>query len=291
MFKYKRQIKKRIFKNHYDFAFIGILPFSFLSLASYIKKINPKIKVIVDMKEPLTANASYFKDTIIHKKFILSFEKKHAKNIDFLIVLNQEIKDYYRNKYLFLKNIIVLEQGTEPFLNPTIKIKNDKIELIYAGMFYKKLREPFILYEAIDQYVGNIRLSVFGTFKKRFLPPLNERFYYGGMVDRCYLNDRVANADIIVFLDNFFGLQIPGKVLESLASNKPILFIYKNEFSPTFKYVKEYEGVFYTRNDAFEIIKQIENIIKYNFHEYNRDISKYYWKNLVKNKFMFNTKN
>ena len=207
-----------------------------------------------------------------------------------MIVLNEEIKNYYHHKYNFLKNIIVLEQGTNlTSFNTKVCKTSNQVEAIYAGMLYKKIREPFKLYEAINQYSGNIRLSVYGSFKKIFLPPINERFYYGGKVGREIANEKIRDADIIVFIDNFFGLQIPGKILDCLATNKPILFIYECEKSPTLKYVINYEGVFFAKNNTQEIIKQLDKITQYIGSNYNRNISMYNWENLVKESIFIST--
>jgi len=283
LWKYKKHIRNKLTHNHYNLALIGVVPFSFLSLASFIKKNKPDLKVIVDMTDPFSAHVSYIYEKYFHKYFIHWYEKKHFKNIDNLIVLNEEIKNYYHHKYSFLKNIIVLEQGTNltSFKNNVIKI-NNKLEVIYAGIFYKKVREPYKLYDAINQYPGDIRLSVYGSFKKIFLPPINERFFYGGKLDRPVLMTKFSNADVIVFLDNFYGLQIPGKILDTLAMNKPILFIYENEQSPSLKYVSGYKGIFYTKNKTDEIIKQLDEIANCTKNDYNRDITKFNWENLVK---------
>jgi len=290
LFKYKRQIRKKLIQSNYDIVIIGVLPFSFLNLASFIKQQQPNLKVIIDMSDPLTANVSYINDTFFHRRFISWYEQKHFKNIDILIVLNEEIKEYYQKKYSFIKSILVLEQGTNPLIINDIEEKKSNIlEVIYAGMFYKKVREPFQLYNAIVQYSGNIRLSVYGSFKKIFLPPINERFYYAGYVDREVVNNKTLESDIIVFLDNFFGLQIPGKILDCLATKKPILFVFENEQSPTLKYVKDFEGVFYSKNNAKEIIKQLEEIALSIDHKYNRDLTKYYWENLVNEKLLSNS--
>lgn len=289
LFRYKRQIRNKLAHNNYDLVIIGVLPFSFLILASFIKKEQSSAKVIVDMTDPLTANVSYINHKYFHKYFINCYEKKHFKNIDTLIVLNEEIKNYYHDKYKFLKNIIVLEQGTNPVSLKKCDIKkSSKLELIYSGMFYKEIREPFKLYDAVILYPGEIRLSIYGSFKKIFLPPISDRFYYYGMVDKEEINKKTQEADIIVFIDNFFGLQVPGKILDCLATENPILFIYENEHSPTLKYVQDSDGVFFAKNNSNNIREQIDLITKSNNLKYKREISKYYWENLVKNVFLPN---
>ena len=280
--KYKNKLKIKLKDKQYDYIIIAILPFSFLSLITFTKKKQPNAKIIVDMSDPLTANVSYIKDNLFHKSFIRFYEKINFKNIDTLIVLNEEIKEYYKSKYLFLKNIIIIEQGVEKESLLNNKLNLTKLDMLYAGVFYKKIREPYKLYEAVERYPNDIKLSIYGNFKKEFLPPKSERFIYGGSVSRDIINKTIIETKIIVFIDNFVGIQIPGKIIEVLATNKPILFIYENENSPTLKYVRRYEGVFYSKNDSNEIITQIDSINKQNLIDYNRDISNYFWENIVK---------
>jgi hypothetical protein len=283
--RFKKQIHAKMSSSSYAQVIICVVPFSFLSFATFIKKVNNSMKVIVDMTDPLTINVRYSSYWYIYRFFNKIFEERHLKNVNKLVVLNEEIKSYYLSKYPFLEEVSVLEQG----INPEYKMKllsapkkSNKIKLIYAGIFYSKLREPFELYKAISSFDGQIQLSVFGSFKRKFIPPETEKFNYGGTASKEFLITLYDEFDAIVFIDNFYGLQIPGKILENLATCRPILFIYTNDNSPTLKYVKKYEGVFYCKNTSNEIEYTIKLLMHRGISFYKRDLSKYYWINLVK---------
>ena len=117
---------------------------------------------------------------------------------------------------------------------------------------------------------------------------MNERFQYGGRIDRSTLAIKLKEADIIVFIDNFYGLQIPGKLFDTLALNKPILFIYENDHSPTLKYLVNYEGIFYSKNKTNEIINQLNEILKCPKNIYDRNINCYYWEYLINKSIFYN---
>jgi hypothetical protein len=288
--KYKKEIRSKIEKNCYESIVISVLPHSFLSLASFIRKLNPKLKIIVDMTDPLSINVTYLSYWLIYRLYIKCYERRQLRSVDRLIVLNESIKQYYIENYPSLEEVIVLEQGTnanEYKVNSSFIKNGERLELVYAGMLYTKLREPFDLYEAIANCAFPIRLSVYGSFKKRFLPPVTDRFYYGGLVDKELLRTKINAFDVLVFIDNFYGIQIPGKILENLATNKPLLFIYENENSPTLKYVQEYEGIFYAKNNAEEIQNALNRISSNERVFYERNITKYYWENLVKESYYF----
>lgn len=282
LYKYKKVLREILKTQKYDIAVIAAVPHSFFNLASFIKKKAPNTKVIIDLTDPLSANVSFTNYLPVYKKYIGWYEKKHLKNVDQLIVLNEEIKQYYKKLYPYIKQILVIEQGTEKHSTPT-RIKNSgTIDLIYAGMLYDKIREPYELYKAILLSSKSLHLSIYGSFKKKFIPPENEKLKYGGILDKEILNEKIASCDILVFIDNFYGIQSPGKILESLASNKPILFIYENPNSPSLKFVEKFNGVFYSKNKAVEIGQKINEIIENNYFFFERDLTTHYWQNIVK---------
>jgi hypothetical protein len=77
-------------------------------------------------------------------------------------------------------------------------------------------------------------------------------------------------------------LQVPGKLIEIMSFDKPILFIYQNDNSPSFNYIKDQPGIFITKNNVLEIKKTINLIIETKNKNWKRDIRKYYWENLFK---------
>lgn len=283
--RYKKRIQEKLSTQQYGAVVVATLPHSFLTLASFIKKQQPNLNVIVDLTDPLTANVSYLHYSKLYKNYINWYETKHFKNVDQLIVLNEEIKSYYQEKYPSIKKITVIEQAIGenevPITLNDLKLNSIK-ELVYAGMLYERLREPFELYKAVTHSSITWRLSIYGSFKKKFLPPTSERIIYNGSINKTILHQKLSEYDIIVFIDNFYGIQSPGKILENLATNKPVLFIYENENSPTLKFTKEFEGVFYSKNNSKEIGDTIDKIIDTKIISFKRDLSKHYWHNIIK---------
>ena len=90
-------------------------------------------------------------------------------------------------------------------------------------------------------------------------------------------------ADIIVFIDNAYGIQVPGKTIELLAFNKPILFISSNGQSASIKYFQSCQNFLKVEN-TYKSIEQILNSLKIMFEPETitgKDISGYYWQNLI----------
>lgn len=284
--KYKKRIKQLLNEKQFDTILIGILPFSFLLLVKYVRKLRPNINIVVDLTDPITANINFKKYNYLKQHYLEYIEKSYFPMIDTLIVLNPELKSYYENKYL-MKNIVVIEQGIEKSITVQTKRppQNNRLEFSYIGALYKKGREPFELYKAIEQMEGEIRLNMYGGFKKKFIPPDTDCFYYGGRVSREKVKEIYNETDVVVFIDNQHSLQVPGKTLEVMALNKPVLFIYYNDDSPTINQIKVINDfVYFAKNNRDEIangINSILNIEPTKLFGISRNITQFYWENIL----------
>ncbi len=280
---FKKELYLKIKQKNYKTVLILIKPFSLIKIAKIIKKKYHNINIVIDTSDPFLKNVGYQNTNIIKKLRIKYFEFIHLKYVNTLIVLNKEGKEYY-SKYV--EKIIIIEQGVNDKIinynkSNTIK-KTNKFKLIYGGVFYKHLREPFELYKSIICFESDIKLSIYSRSPKYFHPPVHERISYKKPIKQDELFNQYLNCDIIVFIDNFVGIQVPGKIIEILVFNKPILFIYENEDSPSINYIKNYEGIYMVKNNHKKISETISTIISEYPKQINRDIGKYYWRSILK---------
>ena len=125
---------------------------------------------------------------------------------------------------------------------------------------------------------------MYGNINKSLLPSSNTtKIEYKGQIDHEKLTQEYLNNDVLVFIDNDKGYQVPGKVLELLAMQKPVLFIYSNEKSPTLFYVKDSGFVIMVKNNVDNIIEGIIQIQNTDFSRVKSiDITQYYWGELNK---------
>lgn len=284
--KYRKAIIAELKTNKYDTVITTIYPPSFVSLIRWIKKYAKSAKIILDMSDPVTAGVFFNDYAYPKRKLFSSFETKYLKQINVLVVLNKEIKEYYEAKFPGLK-VIVVEVGLDEhticnsFSRTKINI-NGNINLLYAGIFYEKLREPFNLYSAILSGPANVKLFIYGSCSRHYQPPKSEKLIYGGLISKDEMKEKYGIADIIVFIDNFYGVQVPAKTFEVFATQKPILFIYENGKSPSLNYAKEHDGIFYAKNTVDSIKSTLLSLTKNTKYIYPRDLTKYYWANILK---------
>lgn len=281
---YIHQIRKKLKSNDFDIVVIQTLPFSFYYLCPIIKKINPTIQIVVDMTDPLVINSGFGTMTKMQQMKLKKIELKWFSLIDYLIVLNNEIKTYYLSLLNPPKNCIVLEQGIDiddiKFNSDILLGNNNSIVFMYAGIFYKEIREPFALFDSFMQTNKNIRLILYSEYKfnSYFLPPKHQNIIANSKIPYLELMEEYKKCDVIVFIDNKNSYQIPGKLFEILALQKPILFIYNNNNSPSLHYVADEKGIFFSFNNIESIKSAINLILKENKWFYFRDIKKYKWK-------------
>jgi len=259
---------------------LSAFPFTTLICARSLKKLQG-IKTVLDIGDPFYKNSKngFFKDIFAHR-----FEKHYLRYIDLLVVTNEITRSHYLSVYpdrLQPDQIRVIEQGVSPsFISGTRKeqsgpdISGDKgvFNLVYAGQLYKRFREPYELFRAVLKANSlnsgdKIILNMYGSFNRQFVDGFDttDKIVFHGQVKYDRLLDIYSGANAIVFIDNAFGLQTPGKIYEIALLGKPVLFITDRDDSPALGVVKELNHFVITANKAEKIVSAINNITKSEF--------------------------
>lgn len=283
---YKRKLKGIFFRNTFENVIIGCTPFSLLLLGKWIKTNYPSSQLIADMSDPFSFNMGN-KGRPRRVRIARYIETKSFPYFDKIIVLNETIQKRYQQLYPELaEKFQVVEQGVdEDFINrvneSTCSNKNiAQFTFLYAGGFYKKGRNPVNLYNAFELSELDCKLEIYGNIRKINRPKNSNKIKFHKAVDKMKLADITAKANALILFDNDYGYQVPGKTIETLALGKPVLFIYKNNNSPTLKYIKDASGVVWVKNSIPEIREGIYKIIKGEYEQPYFDYSQYTWKQM-----------
>ena len=137
--------------------------------------------------------------------------------------------------------------------------------MVYAGRFYRKMRDPSGLYTAVQLFsAGEVILKVFGNIQEKYLPPASDpRFITGGAVPAGELAREYEQADLVIYLDNAYGVQVPGKVYEVLAVNRPVLYICQRcRFTLLRAGQRHRMAIVTVRNDHRDIAAGIAQVMK-----------------------------
>jgi len=280
---YKRKLKVIFSKNTFENVIIGCTPFSLLLLGKWIKMNYPSLLLIADMSDPFSFNMGN-RGRPRRIRIARYIETRAFPYFDKIIVLNETIQRRYQQLYPKLaEKFQVVEQGVdEVFINKikafsSSNIIADGFTFLYAGGFYKKGRNPNNLYKAFELSELDCKLKIYGNIRKSNRPKTSNKIEYHKAVDKMQLAKITAKANALILFDNNYGYQVPGKTIETLASGKPVLFIYNNENSPTLQYVKDASGVVWVKNSVQDIKEGIYKIIKSEYDQPNFDYSPYIW--------------
>ena len=292
---YQRKLKAIFANNTFENVIIGCTPFSLLLLSKWIKTNYPSLPLIADMSDPFSFNMGNKGRRI---RIARDIESKAFSYFDKIIVLNEKIQKRYQQLYPKLaEKFQVVEQGVDEVFINKIKafsgsnIIADGFTFLYAGGFYKNGRNPSNLYKAFELSELDCKLEIYGNIRKSNRPKPSNKIEYHKAVDKMQLAKITAKSNALILFDNDYGYQVPGKTIETLASGKPVLFIYNNENSPTLQYVKDASGVVWVKNSMQEIKKGIYEIIKGEYEQPYFDYSPYTWDKMrVKLKNIINDK-
>jgi len=281
-----KKIKKVIQKNldPPDLIICSILPFSSGEIIRQLcaKPKWKKAKVILDIGDPLAHNST----AITISKKAMDYEHKILDFANTIIITNSPTAKHYSKTYKIQeKKLEVIPQGVDTNLfkpKKSVQKINQRIKLIYAGAFYKNLRDPSVFLNTIaknkyDHIEVNLfsEISIYGNFSHSQNIIVRERINHAKLVQE------YQNADILIMFDNAYGMQTSGKIYELLSFEKPILFIYSNEKSSLYQEVKDYENVIVCHNSEKEIQEFFRNINmeKLNTQQSSYNREDFSWKN------------
>jgi glycosyltransferase involved in cell wall biosynthesis len=266
----KRQVMELVEKVQPATVIISTAPFTLMLLSGHLKRRFPHIKIVIDTGDPFHGDSSSYSGRLMHKLFSRKFEGRGLASVDLLVVPTVILKKHYLACYggIIPENRIrVIENGISKVFTKIPEGRSDRsapFRMVYAGRFYKKLRDPSALYKGIRLFsAGEVILKVFGNIQEKYLPPASDpRFITGGAIPAGELAREYGHADLVIYIDNAYGVQVPGKVYEVLAVNRPVLYICQDTGSPSYELVSGQDGIVTVRNDHRAIAAGIEQIMK-----------------------------
>lgn len=251
--------------------------------AYYIKKQYKDIPWITYWSDP------WLKDSTREKSFFLKkfIEKKMEKNIidsadKFIFVTEANRKEYlkdYKTLDEGIKKTFILNRGFDAKLyerlsyeKAPIFIRKDKLNMIYTGEIFSKLRDikPFIkaleeikqedkesydmlnvlFFGNIDDIEGKKRLENLEVARVSPRIPFDEALKY------------MLNGDVLLLFGNKNSKQIPAKIYDYFGAKGRIFVICGDKNDPIKRIVKSNEKCVVTENTSQEIKDKIYNLIE-----------------------------
>ena len=251
-------------QHNYSAIVLSVVPFSLMKVLKYLTP-TLRAKIILDIGDPFYKNVVQQKN-LYSDSYRRHFEGQYLRLAKRIIVTNDAIKDHYIQEYDLLPEMIsVISQGYDPELfspQPQKPPSANTLSLCYAGTFYKTLRdyEPLVTaFRTLNSDQERVTLNVYGGHIPN--PPATIKVLQ--RLPQMELVPKLCDSDIIVFIDNAFGMQVSGKIYELLALEKPLLFLYSNEMSVLLQQMKKSgEPIIFCLNNSDEIVSTLINLMK-----------------------------
>lgn len=197
---------------------------------------------VADCGDPYMGNE--FKSHPFYFKYI---EKWFCKQADYITVpVDTAKKAYYPE---FSSKIKVIPQG---FNFNNIKVvdqykKNDVPTFIYAGNFYKDLRDPTAFLDYLVSLNLDFRFIVYTKTTqplKKYRDKLGAKLIIKDFIAREELIYEMSKADFLLNLENPSKVQSPSKLIDYALASRPILSINTNQ-ELNYKLINQFfEGVY-----------------------------------------------
>jgi len=250
-------------KNAYDFVISSAMPFTDHLLGYYFHK-RTGVSWVMDYGDPWIFNPGARKWRSFIDKQVEGYLLKAASSV---VVTTHETKAGFLKHYSFLEEsrIAVIPQGYDPKLYAKISAEETlKFRIVYTGIFYEGMREPYQFFEAIRTLQDlDLEVVIAGNITWTFKRWLQRK----GLMHRCKLLGQVSHArvvslqksaDLLLLFGWTNGYQLPGKIFEYFGAERPIFSIFYDSRDLAAQMIRRYRrGVSVLNN-----VKEIERALK-----------------------------
>lgn len=217
-------------RNPVDLVFSACGPVAAHAAALRFKNNHPEVRWLAYTVDSYAAQ----QNGAMAKKSAMRYERKLLSGAD-RILLSQEIFDSMET----LRSDFEGKCSPLPYLMPerqesetkTVLPENGKINLVYVGRFYKKLRRPEFLLETAEKLGDKYVLNLFSggacaDVVKKIADRANGRIIIHPWASPEEINAVYAQADILVNVGNSVPEFKPSKLFEYISTGKPIINFY-----------------------------------------------------------------
>jgi len=262
---YKKIIK---INKHYDCLITFCMPFAFQIIGKELME-----RGIADKWYPIFLDAFVYNKCLAQSK--INYRKKVAEKVlekanhIFMVdgIVNENKKqgfnpDYHKNVTEIY--IPILKEMSLPKMKKTTIKKT----LIYAGLFYKDIRNPEKMLNILSKLSSECEVKIFGQGCEDIVSEKKNLFNksslnIGGLISHDECLKEISKADFLINLGNSITNQMPSKVFEYISFGKPIINFYFTEEDMCLDVFKKYPLAFnvnvnnYTKEDIEKLNKFI----------------------------------
>ncbi len=241
-------------QQHYDAMVTASLPFTAHLVGLRLKREHPELPWLADSGDPfsfLDATPVNNRKLFQHLDFVVErvvFSQANALTVTTEATRNQYVSLFPKSApKLFVIPPLLLIEGKNTSSKVSLFPTDGKIRLVYVGTLYKEIRNPSPLLKLFSElrytHLGNrLEFHFFGNVHdcvacfELYREELGESLFVHGVVPHEVAMQAMKEADILVNIGNKTPYQLPSKVVEYIAAEKPVLNVAqrKDDSSATF---------------------------------------------------------
>lgn len=255
---YRYRLGRLLRQNRYDVVLLSVVPWTLYTFARGLSKQAP---LVIDISDPLFKNA-FVDDCVSGTPRFARFEARALKYADRVAVMSEPLVELYHRE-------LGVERDKLSFVSPSTDVSKYQrdaelfyemgcpLRMVYAGTLYPAYRDLNELLDAVRE-VPDVCLEVVTQKAGMQMPQVS----WHGWMSQQQLAEHYRQADVLVFVDNFYGYQVPSKIFELIALNKPILFIYDTRNDYLYEKLKDQAGIFPVQNKKADLVRALNEIIR-----------------------------
>lgn len=262
----------KILRNQYDIVISISFPFVSHLIAKFFKERKVAKVWFPILWDPFVYNMTDPFDKVGKRKKV---SNKILKKADMVFQL-QGIKEinasfkYKPNYFNLIEEIPLLNMFDRHCAN---EATDDLIRLFYIGNFYNDLRNPDDLMKFLSKLPSNYKTNFVGGGCRNVIRSRQTLFKDGcfddlGIIDYSQIQKYYDSANILIYLSNKTGNQLPSKLFEYISMGKPILNFYYNDDDPSLYFIQKYKLSLSIKLDSYED-SEVEKVISFCFNNKN----------------------
>ena len=269
-----------------DIMIPASMPFeSVIAAQEYCKENNTfKIKLIPYLFDQFVDNESLHRikiNKLIKRNRHLKIEKDILVNSNSILIMKQ-LEKYFNKNYPEYEHLFHVVEHPLIVKQKKLSYNRDRDNIdkfIYAGSFYKGIREPEYLLKVFDLCLekidGRLELYTFGNCYRNInnYSQINDKIKNNGIIPSNKVIDIIGEADYLVAVGNTISNQVPSKIFEYLSFGKPIIYFYSNEDDLNIEVLKKYQYSLVIKQDFRNIEQNVLELIKFVNENKNNHIS------------------
>ena len=204
----------------------------------------------------------------------IQIEKRIVKSNNYTFILphmqNHYLKKFkdYNYKYKSIEHPLLIEHKSDLKTN-ILDFKDDDINLVYAGMLDKTMRNPrHFLNIMAGLEIRDIKFHVFhmgncDQLVNEYVKLLNGRVVNYGKVNLDVSLEAMMKSDILVNFGVINGNQISGKIFDYFSMGKPIIHLYFFDEDPNLQYFDKYPNSICIKIDENNLSKNTKDVYQF----------------------------